>query len=88
MLDYNRLFKDPEFGPESKYNPLYFTGDVDSKSATELEFSIKKIGWMRPSEIAPKPKLAGFSDLNVSKATPDELQEMNQQYKIHGHRII
>jgi hypothetical protein len=73
VLDYEKLFKDPEFGPESKYNPIYFNNDLDEKTAFDLEFSLKKVTWMRPSEIAPKPKISGFTDLNVSNATPDEL---------------
>ena len=27
--DHEQLFKDMDFGPEAKYNPIYFTGDID-----------------------------------------------------------
>ena len=32
VLNYELLFKDPEFGPRSSiYNPVYFEGDVSDK---------------------------------------------------------
>jgi len=33
VLNYDLLFKDPDFGPESNYNPLYFEGDLEPKTA-------------------------------------------------------
>jgi len=41
--DESLLFKDPDFGPEANYNPIYFSNDIDEKSALELEFSLKKV---------------------------------------------
>ena len=29
MLDHDKLFRDPDFGPESTYNAIYFEGDLD-----------------------------------------------------------
>ncbi|CDW89694.1 cysteine protease family c02 [Stylonychia lemnae] len=88
VLNYNLLFKDPDFGPEAQYNPLYFEGDLDQKLAQELEFSLRKLSWMRPQEIAPMPKMAGFTELDLSKASQEEILSMKSDYKIHGHRII
>ena len=48
---------------------------------------LKKLEWFRPKNISPKPQLTGFTDLNLSGATPEELAEMKSQYKVHGHRI-
>ena len=33
VLNYDLLFKDPDFSPESTYNPLYFDGDLEEKVA-------------------------------------------------------
>lgn len=30
VLNYELLFKDPDFGPEASYNPIYFEGDLDA----------------------------------------------------------
>ncbi len=73
MLDNNKLFKDPEFGPESKYNPIYFNGDLDARLSADLEIPMRTLTWLRPNEIAPKPKLIGFSELNINNHTPNEL---------------
>jgi hypothetical protein len=43
VLDYEKLFKDPEFGPESKYNPLYFNGDLSEKEIASLDSSSLKL---------------------------------------------
>ena len=48
MLDYELLFKDPEFGPDTRHNPIYFDGDLEAKLANEIEFSLKKLQWLRP----------------------------------------
>jgi hypothetical protein len=82
------MFKDPDFGPESKYNPIYFENDLDERTVIELDIQLKKLEWLRPKQIGPKPKLVGFTELNISNATPEELQELTQLYKVHGHRII
>ena len=60
------LFKDPDFGPESQYNPFLFQGDLKDKTLADLEYSLRKVSWMRPREIAPKPRLTGFTELNTS----------------------
>jgi hypothetical protein len=31
------LFKDPDFGPDSTYSPLFFEGDLDKQTALEID---------------------------------------------------
>lgn len=88
MIDHEKLFKDPDFAPESSHSPLFFEGDLDKQTAIEIDLQVKKLDWLRPKLIGPKPTLTGFADLNLQGAAPEELAEMKTQYKVHGHRII
>ena len=76
VLDYELLFKDPEFGPDTRHNPVYFDGDLEAKLANEIEFSLKKLQWLRPQQISQKPKLAGFNRIDFSLASEEERESL------------
>lgn len=66
VLDYDKFFKDPDFGPEHKLDSIYLYGDVEEKKLQDLDRSFKTLKWLRPAEIAPIPRFSGFMELNLS----------------------
>ena len=58
-IDYDKLFKDEEFGarPES----LFTGGDLPEDKMVSLGGKLNKVEWYRPQQIAPDVGLVGFT---------------------------
>ena len=87
-IDYDKLFKDPEFLPQE--SSIHVEGDIPKAKAILMKNKIRKVRWQRPQEIAPDPEFVGFLK-SLKVENPDNLNDANaltESQLIDGQRIF
>lgn len=86
-IDYDKLFKDPDFGcnPES----VYKDGDIPAHKLLTLESKLRKLEWFRPQQIAPDYDMIGFTSSekiqNISSL--EEANQVTGEQMVDGQKI-
>ena len=58
-IDYDKLFKDPEF--DAREESLFTPADIPQDQMVTLAGKLKKVEWYRPQQIAPDVGSIGFT---------------------------
>lgn len=88
-IDYNKLFKDPDF-TDDLGKSVFIKGDVPTHKEVVLMPKLRKIRWYRPQQIAPNPRLIGFtkSEAVEAKMSLKEAKKFTKDELISGMRIF